>query len=501
MRKLLNLGAGVLVVSFIMGLAGCSEDDDDDVAGSVIGIWQLTETGVSQETFTFSENGNFAYIEADYVDQVCTTLSGDFTVAGDLLTVDFGVATNTVSWSQSGDNLTVVDPDPQDGGIYTYHRVAAMPTCADYGFAGDATPGHDNGLTGADGHVTFDMVDYSLDVSILYNGSPMNGVTVDVYQGTNLALVWASMAGYYGNFQLLNLGSLNGNQSITLELVDQAIEYLGWDLDPALFDLLYGDPGFTAHCTQGNLQALYNQANDWGEPFVFFRAFGDGAALREGNVAVGFDVENMSYDAFEEIAFSFFGYMPSDILDYCYYTLTIGGMTFTLPALHISDLTQQVEGDYQYKFIVTWGENPRDLDSHLFTPEIAGQSHHVYYGNSGSAEEAPFAWLDVDDTSSYGPEVVTIEALYPGTYQYAIYEYSGDQTLTESEAVVQVFRGRQLVGTYDIPTTPQAGDNWWWHVGDVDGATGNFTLVNTVTADSPAGGEFSPAEDMPAKMR
>jgi len=114
------------------------------------------------------------------------------------------------------------------------------------------------------------------------------------------------------------------------------------------------------------------------------------------------------------------------------------------------------------------------------------------------AEAAPYAWLDVDDVTSYGPEVVTIEDLHAGTYQYAIYEYSGDLTLTESEAVVEVFQGRQLIGTYAIPTTPQAEDHWWWHVGDVDGSTGVFTLVNTVTSGAPQ----APANDpMPEKMR
>ncbi len=106
----------------------------------------------------------------------------------------------------------------------------------------------------------------------------------------------------------------------------------------------------------------------------------------------------------------------------------------------------------------------------------------------------------MDDVTSYGPEVMTIEDLQSGTYDYAVYEFSGDLTLSESEAVVEVYQGRSLIGTYAVPTTPQAEDHWWWHVGSVDGDSGVFTLVNTVSASSPE--TMAPvSEPMPAKIR
>jgi hypothetical protein len=285
---------------------------------------------------------------------------------------------------------------------------------------------------------------------------------------------------------------------VTINLVEQGIEYYEWNIDPNLYDLLYSDVAFTEHCAEGTLEDLYNQASDLGD-FVFFRVYGEGAALRDGTIAIGFDISGMYYAAFQELAFGFFGFIPEDTFEYCYYTLELDGTVFVLPTLHIGAIVQQGT-PYDYKFILTWGENPRDLDSHLYTPVIEGNAHHVYYASQGSPGAAPFAWLDVDDTSSYGPEVMTIEDLQSGTYNYAIFEFSGDSTLTESEAVVEVYNGRSLVGTYPIPTTPQAGDNWWWHVGNVDGDTGDFTLINTVTDSSPSA--MSPSNDtMPAKIR
>jgi hypothetical protein len=359
-------------------------------------------------------------------------------------------------------------------------------------------PDHTAGLTDESGTVTLDLAEYDIHVTVMAAGEPAEGVEVELYQGTSIGIVWAEFGDYYSTFQLLDMHSVSGDQNLTLTLVEQGIEYMEWDVDPSLFDLLYSDAAFTEHCAQGSIEDVFTQAQQLGS-FVFYRVYGDGADLRDGNIAVGFDMAGMMYNyaAFQEIVFGLFGYIPEDIVEYCWYELTIGEETFVLPTLHIGSIVQQGT-PYDYKFILTWGADPRDLDSHLYTPEIDGESYHVYYASSGSAGYAPYAWLDVDDVTSYGPEVITIEELYPGTYSYAIYEYSGDLTLTESEAVVEVYNGRQLIGTYQIPTTPQAGDNWWWHVGDVDGETGAFTLVNTVTDSSP---QMIPFTNMPAKIR
>ncbi len=92
------------------------------------------------------------------------------------------------------------------------------------------------------------------------------------------------------------------------------------------------------------------------------------------------------------------------------------------------------------KIKLTWGQNPRDIDSHLFTPS----GTHVYFGNQGSLTSAPFANLDVDDTSSYGPEVVTINRLMVGTYFYGLDLYAGTGTMTASPTQVELNIGGNL---------------------------------------------------------
>ncbi len=88
---------------------------------------------------------------------------------------------------------------------------------------------------------------------------------------------------------------------------------------------------------------------------------------------------------------------------------------------------------------LTWGRAPSDLDSHLWGPDGDGGEFHVSYVvktvNIGSATVA----LDVDDTSSFGPEIITISS-FPseGRYRYSVQNYSGDGSIVDSPARVEL---------------------------------------------------------------
>lgn len=131
---------------------------------------------------------------------------------------------------------------------------------------------------------------------------------------------------------------------------------------------------------------------------------------------------------------------------------------------------------------LTWGENPRDLDSHLVTP-----SNHIYYGNRGNLTSSPYIQLDVDDTSGYGPEVISIFRFEePGTYTYSVYHFSGSSTITESPARVEL----NLNGVVTIFTPPagQGASDRTWNIFElVVSASGNVTMnrLDTWTTSSP----------------
>jgi len=146
-------------------------------------------------------------------------------------------------------------------------------------------------------------------------------------------------------------------------------------------------------------------------------------------------------------------------------------------------LITSTTGD-EYRFVLAWGENPSDLDSHLWVPTGGGNYYHVYYNNEGSVTEVPFAELDTDDTTGYGPETVTVYPEYSDTYIYGVYHYSGDGTLRSSEAILRIYKGNNLIYTLTVPDE-HCEDRWWWNVCTFNADSGVFNIVDTLQEDSP----------------
>jgi hypothetical protein len=127
---------------------------------------------------------------------------------------------------------------------------------------------------------------------------------------------------------------------------------------------------------------------------------------------------------------------------------------------------------------LTWGLVPSDLDSHLITPS----GTHISYSNRGGLAAAPFANLDVDDTDSYGPEVVTISKLMVGTYKYYVENYRGQASglFSNSSARVELSVPNRTTELYTVPTVGEstATNDWVLFEMDVDSAC-NITVRRT----------------------
>ena len=138
----------------------------------------------------------------------------------------------------------------------------------------------------------------------------------------------------------------------------------------------------------------------------------------------------------------------------------------------------------QIRMVLNWGATPPDLDSHLRTPDIEGSTHHIYYGNTGSYTVVPYAKLDTDDVDGYGPETITIGQLFTGTYTYYIRNFTGGSDgLKNSGAVAQIYSGESCTAT--IIEVPTDSDGVYWHVCNIDGATGDITVVNQIQNSAP----------------
>lgn len=127
------------------------------------------------------------------------------------------------------------------------------------------------------------------------------------------------------------------------------------------------------------------------------------------------------------------------------------------------------------RIVLTWGETPRDLDSHFTGPTIDGTDvFRVYFANR--AEEDVI--LDTDDTSSFGPETVTIsDSSRPGVFRYSVFNFSGGSAsnLSNSGARVEVIREGGTVAEFFVPR----GEGNLWSVFDM--VRGQIQAIGTVT--------------------
>jgi hypothetical protein len=170
------------------------------------------------------------------------------------------------------------------------------------------------------------------------------------------------------------------------------------------------------------------------------------------------------------------GYITTSITITC-----IGGQTVANQNASISPtgLTGQ------WRFILTWGATPTDLDAHLTGPDsITGNRFHVYFDDKTPA--GSHASLDIDNTESYGPESITLSSMRTGVYRFSVHDYidrnaSTSTALGSSGAQVKVYYESTLMKTYNVPNT--AGT--LWTVFTISGTT--ITDVNSMSYESSSG--------------
>jgi hypothetical protein len=116
------------------------------------------------------------------------------------------------------------------------------------------------------------------------------------------------------------------------------------------------------------------------------------------------------------------------------------------------------------RIILTWGASPSDLDSHLTGPLLDGTRFHMFYPYAGGGPWPEYVKLDLDDTTSYGPETTTIYQQIEGVYRFSVHDYSNRYSsssiaLSNSGVQVRVYRGNNFVANFNVPTN-QGGTLW-----------------------------------------
>lgn len=177
------------------------------------------------------------------------------------------------------------------------------------------------------------------------------------------------------------------------------------------------------------------------------------------------------------------GTTPVDIPTTYFTIIVVGGSTYPGQDYAVIGGLQA----NQYRVVLTWGLAPHDLDSHMTGPAASGDTtqtsgrFHVYYANKQYAfGPTKYVDLDLDDTSSYGPETTTLYNQIPGVYRFSVHNFSGESPLYSSGAQVKLYKGNVLKVTFHVPTRSTTANVWT--VFEINGDV--ITPKNTMTTVS-----------------
>ncbi|MBR6569188.1 MAG: S8 family serine peptidase [Clostridia bacterium] len=116
-------------------------------------------------------------------------------------------------------------------------------------------------------------------------------------------------------------------------------------------------------------------------------------------------------------------------------------------------------GENEFRIVLTWGQTPNDLDSHLlgYTPG-SDSNFRVFWRNQVAGS---FVNLDVDDTSSFGPETITITGLPDRPLLYCVHDYTNrnngrSMAMSGSSANVKVMRHTETIATFTVSPNRQS---------------------------------------------
>lgn len=120
-------------------------------------------------------------------------------------------------------------------------------------------------------------------------------------------------------------------------------------------------------------------------------------------------------------------------------------------------VSPQLEAD-QIRIVLEWGDYPRDLDSHLCTLNMASMVNFTRKTWREGGEV--IAELDVDDTTGYGPETITVYDT-DIDFIYAVYDFTTtDEMFYRQDITVKLYTSSGAPTIYRIPTMDIDSNMW-----------------------------------------
>lgn len=491
--KLFKKPEVILLINFIMTLViGCESlsEPEPPEAVTLIGAEEVTSSSLKLN-WTENSDSDFSYYRiyrsSDYsVSENSTLVTTIYSRSQTNYTVT-GISANTTYYFK----IYVYNDDELSTGsntisVTTAELVEIEEHTTDY-----------------EGKTSFNIGGYEVEIYATDEiGNTVSNVQVVASVTSNYLIVFAGTSSHYPLYNIEPLSGYLNKRNLTEEKVIEPITiyliFKAFTLGYAIYDFLSEthiqdvlmEDDVTKRCITGDVNDLFNiitALDVFGVGGLIIQLSSQAASNLSTTVhALSFMSEILGDpDLFGVSLADGLNILDQDIGLYCWGE-DESGFAFTPIYVESVELHRQ----FEYKFTLIWGENPRDLDSHLWTPSISGSSYHIYYDDMGSTDFSPYAELDVDDVQSYGPENISIKQFFSGTYYYSIHHYNDWEDdiglITTSQASVKVLGPQGVIYNIDVPSG-YAESGWWWNVFQINGSTGQISLINQISSEPPSG--------------
>ncbi|MBQ0028472.1 MAG: zinc-ribbon domain-containing protein [Lachnospiraceae bacterium] len=289
--------------------------------------------------------------------------------------------------------------------------------------------------------------------------SPMAGAVVELYDESFENVLYSTTTDSNGEYVILipymeytynvRVYSLNGDSSCDIYKIGMDENSFIIYVDSVLF--------FSDNTSKQEVQLYIGNA-----------FYGYGTSVGDADVYVRSGINNRDGSVLESLKTNAEGYVQIFLLPGMY---TVEASKSGFESIYYTIISNPYENNWyeyytpptlsegEYAIVLSWGETPSDLDSHLFTSG-GTDSQHVWYRNKNDNYNS---FLDVDDTSSYGPETVTIRTFDPNKYyKYCIVDYTNSSMgnyistdMSYSNATVNVYSSGGHVATYHVPVNKE----------------------------------------------
>ena len=255
---------------------------------------------------------------------------------------------------------------------------------------------------------------------------------------------------------------------VTTTLFITVVEVPGTQLEPILLVRQRGDPGSIS----GTIRNARDNSSITAAEIVLYRGQGlslvNPVAMFTSDASGGYTFNSLAAGTYTVYA-NAQGFSPGHRT----------AITVFSGAVVAQDVNLSPTGLNEIRIVLTWGSTPRDLDAHLTGPNPSDAGRfHVYYANRLAANVSPFAGLDTDDTSSFGPETITISQVHSGVYRFSVHDFTNRASATSRElgtsgAKVEVYYAGMVRETFHVPNQPGT----LWTVFELTGTVMNPSIT------------------------